>query len=385
MRLCVNGRRKSYSAHTTDRTVAEQRLRAFVAAHGFSTGSVPVADAWSFYLADPNRRDLRATTLEGKKCVWSHFAGWMKENFPNILELREVDDETVTRFLADLRTDRAASTYNNRVCILREIFRTLMEKAGMRRNPWDGVNFRPNDSHARRALTIEEVRRLIRSAAHRGAEWRRLFEIGVYTGMRLGDCCKLDWGNVDLARGIIQIVPGKTANYAHGRPVTIPIHPELARILMRTAESRRTGLILPRIHTLYSAHRARLSYSLKLIFRDAEINTCVRVEGRKWRVPEATFHSLRHTFVSIAANAGIPLHIVQSIVGHGSTAMTRHYYHEDEAALRRAVATIPSLGNPSPVQTAQPASKKEAYSVTGSTELVSALRTVYLILKDMFE
>ena len=54
--------------------------------------------------------------------------------------------------------------------------------------------------------------------------------------------------------------------------------------------------------------------------------------------------SLRHTFVSFAANAGIPLHIVQAIVGHESTAMTRHYYHENEKALRRAVSSIPTIG-----------------------------------------
>lgn len=69
----------------------------------------------------------------------------------------------------------------------------------------------------------------------------------------------------------------------------------------------------------------------------------VEVDGRRCKVPEATFHSLRHTFVSMAANAGIPLHIIQSIVGHESRAMTWHYYHEDEAILREAIATIPSF------------------------------------------
>ena len=69
----------------------------------------------------------------------------------------------------------------------------------------------------------------------------------------------------------------------------------------------------------------------------------VKIEGRRHKTPEATFHSLRHTFVSFAANAGVPLHIVQSIVGHESTAMTRHYYHENIAALKSAVAAIPTL------------------------------------------
>ena len=79
------------------------------------------------------------------------------------------------------------------------------------------------------------------------------------------------------------------------------------------------------------------------IFKAANITMSVRLEGRHRRTPEATFHSLRHTFVSFAANAGVPLHIVQSIVGHESTAMTRHYYHENLGALRSAVSAIPAL------------------------------------------
>ena len=67
------------------------------------------------------------------------------------------------------------------------------------------------------------------------------------------------------------------------------------------------------------------------------------MEGRHRKSVVASFHSLRHTFVSFAANAGVPLPVVQSIVGHTSTAMTRHYYHENEEVLRQAVAAIPSL------------------------------------------
>ena len=94
----------------------------------------------------------------------------------------------------------------------------------------------------------------------------------------------------------------------------------------------------------YKNSKWRISHGLELIFKAAHIETSVRIEGRRTRTPEATFHSLRHTFVSLAANAGVPLPVVQSIVGHSSTAMTRHYYHENEDVLRQAVAAIPAIG-----------------------------------------
>jgi integrase len=105
----------------------------------------------------------------------------------------------------------------------------------------------------------------------------------------------------------------------------------------------RSGPVLPEIAHLYRTARWRVCKETSKIFKSAGIVTSIKIEGRRNLTPEATFHSLRHTFVSLAANAGVPLHIVQSIVGHESTAMTRHYYHENVDSLRMAVNAIPVL------------------------------------------
>ena len=100
----------------------------------------------------------------------------------------------------------------------------------------------------------------------------------------------------------------------------------------------------PTIAPLYLNENWRLDAELSRIFKAANITMSVRMEGRTRKSVVASFHSLRHTFVSLSANAGVPLPVVQSIVGHCSTAMTRHYYHENEENLRKAVAAIPVIG-----------------------------------------
>ena len=128
--------------------------------------------------------------------------------------------------------------------------------------------------------------------------------------------------------------------------MTIPIHKVLADLLMQTPVERRTGYVLPTIGAKAASGANGMGWihhRINKIFKNAGIVMSVTVEGRKHKVPEASFHSLRHTFVSMSANAGVPLHIVQSIVGHESTAMTRHYYHENVAALKQAVEAIPSI------------------------------------------
>ena len=45
----------------------------------------------------------------------------------------------------------------------------------------------------------------------------------------------------------------------------------------------------------------------------------------------------------MSANAGVPLAVVQSIVGHATADMTRHYYHESQGALVAAVTALPDV------------------------------------------
>ena len=343
MRIGINGKRYSRSTRTKDRDQAERYLQRFLAPFGLGERRLPLADVWLEYVKSPTRNELAPSTMKGKQFVWMHFARWMEHSYLPVDDLAGVTADMIAEYLACLRVDVCASTYNGRVCVLREIFRTVAGKAGLEDDPWEGVRLRPDDSHSRRELTMDELRRLLASAKE---EWHKLILIGIYTGLRLGDCCRLDWSQVNLAEGVIQVVPQKTRRH-HQRIVTIPIHRTLGEALLVQAGEggglKCSGPVLPTVAEMYMTSRGRVADRLTAIFRQANIETSVRLEGRRHRTPEATFHSLRHTFVSFAANAGVPLHIVQSIVGHESTAMTRHYYHENIEALKSAVNAIPTL------------------------------------------
>ena len=356
MRVGIKGKRYSRSTRTTDREKAEKFLERFLSPLGLGSRRLPLADVWLEYVKSPDRRDLASSTLNAKRLVWMEFARWMEHHHLEIGNLAEVTHEAIAEYLACIRAEVCASTYNARICVLREIFHVLAAKAGLVDDPWEGVRLHADDCHSRRELTLDEIERLMKAATKAGEEWKRLFTIGIYTGLRLGDCCCLAWNSVNLERGVIQLIPTKTRKHAHGQPVTIPIHPqlkaELSTPILESSSTRSTCstrlpsiFVNPTLADWYKNSKWRISHGLELIFKAAHIETSVRIEGRRTRTPEATFHSLRHTFVSLAANAGVPLPVVQSIVGHSSTAMTRHYYHENEEVLRQAVAAIPTIGS----------------------------------------
>jgi integrase len=122
--------------------------------------------------------------------------------------------------------------------------------------------------------------------------------------------------------------------------------------------SRPGGPVLPAIAREYNADRSNLSDRLQRVFEAAGIVPARIAESRadhrarmkragraRKRAPvKVGFHSLRHTFVSRCAEAGVPAAVVMSIVGHECVAMTQHYTHIGADAARAAVAALPGVG-----------------------------------------
>ena len=218
----------------------------------------------------------------------------------------------------------------------------LADKARLTVNPWAKMKHKAEDKTAtRRELTVDELRRVCEGTK---GELRTLFAVGIYTGLRLGDCALLDWGNVDLTRRMISVVPRKTKRHAHGKPVVIPIHAVLSAVLAETPPDARTGYVMPKIAEEYGRASSLVTRRIQKHFQACGIRTAHKDNEDARAVVEVGFHSLRHTFVSLSANAGVPLAHVQAIVGHSNPAMTRHYFHVSENALQNAVGALPNVG-----------------------------------------
>ena len=95
---------------------------------------------------------------------------------------------------------------------------------------------------------------------------------------------------------------------------------------------------------MYQKNPSGISYRFKSFLENLGIQTTRRVEGRSHAVSIRDVHSLRHTFAYLAGCYQIPLPVVQSILGHMSPEMTRHYQaHADREAKEKYLAKLPTL------------------------------------------
>ena len=295
-----------------------------------------------------------STSERSYKSYRGHLAAlesWLATHAPDATELRHITRVHATGFLTDLQSRKDVGTYNKHLTFFKCLWRILADVPGakLKENPWEKFDAAAHKVQERRELTVEELTRVCSSVE---GEMRLLFAIGIYTGLRLHDCALLDWGTVDLVRGIIQLTPNKIKNNASARPVTIPIHATLSAMLAETPSKQRTGFVLPKTAARYLQNDSLIARDIKRVFTKCGIATSANGDeiadgvdkGKHKRAKILVgFHSLRHTYVSLSANAGVPLAIVQAIVGHSNPAMTRHYFHADTQALTNAVAALPNV------------------------------------------
>jgi hypothetical protein len=183
-----------------------------------------ITDAWRAYLDSPARPDTGEKTLEQYGIQFRRFAAWMAETHPDFTDLADVTPKVAREYAAHLTaTGRSANTFNKYVRLLSLVWRVLGEHTDG--NPWNGIARKRQNGHSRRELTVEELRTVCEAAT---GDLRLLFALGIYTGLRLGDCSTLRWCEVDIERALIRRVPNKARN---NKPVIVPIHPTLGTIL----------------------------------------------------------------------------------------------------------------------------------------------------------
>jgi integrase len=319
-----------------------------------------IADAWDAYLKSLERRTVSSDTQARYKGHWEQFKTWLSDNYSELTYLREIDTKIAREHLSEIKAKASPNTFNKHLGFLRSFFKVLKTPARIHEHPFEGIPREPLKTDSRRELAITELNDVLEKAE---GDLKTLLYIGTFTALRLGDCCTLKWEEINLDKKLIRRVPNKTAS--KGVPAFIGIPPEFHEKLIEIPLGNRKGYVLPEIAKLYnSKNNAGLSIKQAAITRRIQkhFESCgiqIHREGTGYRrvpnpkklgkyimeftgkraVVEVGFHSLRHTYVSLHADKGTPLAVIQAIVGHSNPAMTRHYTHTgEEAAIKAAQA-----------------------------------------------
>ena len=340
------------------KTKEEAAVHIAIARKFHTAGSIPISEAWADYERSPNRPQSGANTLSNYCRQWEQFTEWLAVQYPTVDHLAQVDEEIAEAYANYLESALAPATFNAHRDTLHRINRVLSRKAGMTNNPWNDIAKKPLDTIVRDELTEAEVQILFNKLADESYtltnrhEWEVIFHAGAFAGLRLADAVLMTWDCINLKRNELSLIPIKTQRKK--KRVSLPLHPDF-RAALETAATWRdkdTDYICPNLATRYGYNPQGVRHDAVQVFKNCNAKDAPpvfvinrKVKGRRQATNVIGFHSLRHSFVSFCANAGVPLAVVQALVGHGSPAMTRHYTHISPEAAQGAMRALPVIGN----------------------------------------
>lgn len=174
------------------------------------------------------------------------------------------------------------------------------------------------------AVLTELKAKLDMAAVHEDPEMRCLVLLGLYAGMRLGDAVLLKRSCVNLAGGRIDYTPGKTARTS-GAVARLPILPPLAEALKALPDGN-DEYLLPGVAARYRSNPdgvkvplVRLIHAITGGGRQKSAAQCLRERSMYG------YHSLRHTFATEAARAGVPVVYLQLMTGDTLQTLQKYY------------------------------------------------------------
>jgi integrase len=166
-----------------------------------------------------------------------------------------------------------------------------------------------------------------------GGEWRGLILFAYVTGTRLQDAANITWNAIDLPARLITYRAKKT-----GKLIAMPIHPELENYLLElAAPNSGKAFVFPKLAARNTGGRNPFDDILAHNGTGevtGEVLYIAKKGGQGRTVRALTFHSLRHSFNSAMANAGVSQEIRQKLTGHASAEMNTIYTHHELEPLR---------------------------------------------------
>ncbi|AAX72899.1 DNA integration/recombination/inversion protein [Streptococcus phage 10270.4] len=156
-----------------------------------------------------------------------------------------------------------------------------------------------------------------------------LYQLLLSTGLRIGEACALEWGDIDLENGTIAI--NKTYNKNLKFLSTAKTQSGNRVISVDKKTLRSLKLYQMRQRQLFNEVGARVSEVVFATPTRKYFNASVRQSALDTRCKEAgierfTFHAFRHTHASLLLNAGISYKELQYRLGHANISMTLDTY-----------------------------------------------------------
>jgi integrase len=164
--------------------------------------------------------------------------------------------------------------------------------------------------------TEEEIKKLLIAAREEDPGVMEVYAAAIYTGMRAGELCGIQWSDIDLDRRLITVQRSYEKSTKTDKIRHIPILDPLLPILREWRLKCHSPL------WVFPSQTGTMNIKSGRILQDI-FHRCIQ----RAHLSYITFHDLRHTFASHWVMRGGDIFRLQKILGHSDINMTMRYAH----------------------------------------------------------
>lgn len=250
------------------------------------------------------------------------------EAFPGgmIVKLSSVNSIWLENFQSYLvnETGLSQTTASLYATEIRSVLKRAVRELLIARDPGTGVKGISIPESEKIYLTADEIQGLARVQirGNLGAEIKKGFLLGCFTGLRISDIRSLTWGEIERSPWQIKKRQKKT-----GRIVYIPLNHNALELIDDKAIHNRNELVFPLLGTT----KANTNQYLVEWAQKAGIDK------------RLGWHVARHTFATLTLENGADFFTVSKLLGHTKVATTAVYTKATDRLKRDAVNSLPEI------------------------------------------
>lgn len=298
-----------------------------------------IVEIWKLYEASPMYcKDTTEKRKTAVRTIWTEFSQscWSRP-------VKSLTSDLIADWLCKRCKRCSNKTYNEYLRIIRQVINAVLSKTGLTANPANEVPVKRKNSISRKPYTKEEIEQII-ATMERGIEIPYHYRthgktvtvmrpytipyikevelsilLGAYCGMRLGDAVAVERGMWDGQ--FLKFTPSKTEE-SSGKEVTVPVFDSRLVDALEACE----GHLTPNLLAWHGHNTSTLSRLYHRVFEACGFRTRVECEGRR-NASTGGFYALRHSYITLCAEAGADMNVVKDVVGHTSRKTTEIYLH----------------------------------------------------------
>lgn len=259
------------------------------------------------------------------------------------MKMPDITAANISALLLDMQAQGKAHTTCIKVyTVLKSLFKMAYLSDIIPKNPMDKVE-RPKQrkdevrTQEPEAYTVEEVQHILSCLEREPLKWQAMIRLLVDTGIRRGECCGLQWKDVDFKGNTITVAgnlcytPQKGVYLdtpKNGKTRTIDVDADVIALLQQLRQQQAGHALSAFVFTQDNSQEPMHPQSPTRYLKKF---------AARYGIDDLHPHKLRHSFASIAITNGADIASVSEKLGHSDKAVTlRMYTHADQESMKRA-------------------------------------------------